>query len=312
VRFIFDKVFYAREPAIPDRLKAMEGIEVRILDMKGLTGGVQHAKFFVVDNKDAYVGSQNFDWRSLTHVQELGVRTSAPPLVAATVGVFELDWQLAAGATFEQARAKTVAPAPNVATELPYGDGRITVTPGFSPEGLILADDLWDLPRILALIDGAEKRVRVQVMSYEVSNYDGSTFTELDDALKRAAGRGVSVELMVADWSKKPYAIKHLQELQLVDNITVKLVTIPRWSGGFVPYARVIHSKLMTVDGSHGWVGTSNWSGDYFKKSRNLGFFLDGKLVTDDLDTFFERAWASSYAEVVDPNAQYEAPRVKE
>ncbi len=149
-------------------------------------------------------------------------------------------------------------------------------------------------------------------MSYALDNYDGSTYAGLDNALVAAAARGVQVELMVADWSKGSRKMARLQELQMLDNITVKLVTIPQHTDGFVPFARVVHAKLMSVDGQHAWIGTSNWSGDYFHQSRNMGFVFEGAAITNDVDAFFERTWHSEYAHVVDPKATYEPPRYKE
>jgi len=51
------------------------GITIRRLNWDNQTHlkGVLHSKFFVVDNAVAYVGSANFDWRSLAQVKELGL-----------------------------------------------------------------------------------------------------------------------------------------------------------------------------------------------------------------------------------------------
>lgn len=44
--------------------------KVRRLDLKRLLGnGVLHSKIWIVDDQHMYVGSANFDWRSLTQVQ---------------------------------------------------------------------------------------------------------------------------------------------------------------------------------------------------------------------------------------------------
>lgn len=45
-------------------------------------GGVQHAKYF---------GSQNFDWRAIEHIQELGLRVRVPEVVQALGALFEYD-----------------------------------------------------------------------------------------------------------------------------------------------------------------------------------------------------------------------------
>jgi hypothetical protein len=60
----------------------------------------------------------------------------------------------------------------------------------------------------------------------------------------------------------------------VLPNVEIRVVTLPKASTGFIPYARVIHSKTMTIDGKLAWVGTSNWSGGYFDLSRNLEIVL--------------------------------------
>lgn len=45
------------------------GADIREVNMKALTSGVLHTKFWIVDGKHIYIGSANMDWRSLTQVQ---------------------------------------------------------------------------------------------------------------------------------------------------------------------------------------------------------------------------------------------------
>lgn len=311
VRFVVDKKFYTRNNwSVPDRLAAHDNIELRIIDFDKATGGVQHAKLFVVDGAAAYVGSQNFDWRSLTHVQELGAVVREPNTVKTLSQLFELDWAIAGGAEPSAALAEMKQElASAYPVTLLFEDGEVKLTTVLSPTGLIPDEKLWDLPKILALIDGAKTRVRVQIMTYATVNYDKTTFTRLDDALHAAADRGVSVELIVADWSLASKSLPALKALQAKEKITVKIITIPPASTGFVPYARVVHAKYMTVDGEHAWLGTSNWSGDYFTQSRNAGFIVEGKGFTARLDAFFDTLWSSDYATVLDPAREdYERP----
>lgn len=311
VRFAFDARMLDRNPDVPPRLDAIGGVEVRIYDFSTRGGGVQHTKLFVVDDREAFVGSQNFDWRSLTHIQELGLRVREPALVRAVAALFALDWALAEGETsLEDAR-----PAP---TEMQwpvrarFGGEEVEVTPGFSPNGWLPDEALWEWPQMRAAIEGARERVRLQVMSYHLHLYGGGEWTELDEALRAAAARGVTVELMVSHWETRPDRIADLQALQRVENVEVRIVTIPQASSGFIPFARTIHAKYLTVDGARGWVGTSNASGDYFTRSRNAGFFVEGAVFARRLDAFFDDLWTSDYAEAVDPERTYEAPRVSE
>ena len=308
VRFLADEKFYKTYPETLERLAAHNNIEMRRYDMSELGGGVLHAKYFVVDGQEAFIGSQNFDWRALEHIQELGVRIRHPLLVAPLRDIFETDWQLAGGAP----RSFRVQP-PESGYGLPvtftHNGGEVSASMVFSPRGLLPDAALWDLPKIVELIDLAQKSVCVQLLSYKSVDWDMEYFDDLETALRKAAARRVQVQLLLADWSKGRGSIEGLQSLQCLPNIEVKLVTIPEWSGGLIPFARVIHAKYLVVDGEHCWVGTSNWSKDYFFKSRNVGIVVSGKSFGTQLQQFFESGWNSDYASTVDPGAQYEAPK---
>ncbi|KFE69073.1 Phospholipase D/Transphosphatidylase precursor [Hyalangium minutum] len=304
VRLLVDEKFVKQYPETLERLAARR-VEVRRMDTAKSMGGVQHAKYFIVDGREAYFGSQNFDWRSLEHIQELGLRVRVPEVVRALGTIFELDWTLAAGGSPPASTEKVPGPLP-----VSFGGETVRVTPVFSPQGYLPDPTTWDLPRLVELIDGAKRSVRVQVLTYRARARDGSEFHELEDALKRASARGVKVELMVADWSKRSGTIEGLQALHAPPGLTVKLVTIPRWSGGFIPFARVVHAKYMVVDGEAAWVGTSNWERDYFTQTRNVGLIIEGTAFAQQLERFFSDTWNSAYAAEVDPKATYQPPAV--
>jgi phosphatidylserine/phosphatidylglycerophosphate/cardiolipin synthase-like enzyme len=103
VRFVSSSSFYKTYPQIIDRLRgsigdgasprgAAEGRGVLLLDFKAVAGGVLHAKYFIVDGETVYLGSQNFDWRSLSHIQELGVRVRDRAVAAAMAAMYDSDW----------------------------------------------------------------------------------------------------------------------------------------------------------------------------------------------------------------------------
>lgn len=73
VRLLVDSKFYSQYPDSVNRLAQSENCEAKEIDFSKY-GGVQHAKYFVVDGQQAFVGSQNFDWRALSHIHEIGVR----------------------------------------------------------------------------------------------------------------------------------------------------------------------------------------------------------------------------------------------
>jgi phosphatidylserine/phosphatidylglycerophosphate/cardiolipin synthase-like enzyme len=304
VRLLVDAMFSAKYPEPLGRLSARRGITVRRFEVGPVMGGVLHAKYFVVDGREVYLGSQNFDWRALTHIQEMGVRLRDTGVAAAFAQVFAMDWELAAGA-----RPVAAAPLPE-RFPISAAGAPATVIPVFSPRGHLPHPGSWDLPRLVGLIDGARRSVRVQLLTYKTTSRDGSPFPDLDDALRRAAARGVSVELLVADWSKRAGDVESVQRLSRVPGVTARFLAIPAWSGGFVPFARVGHAKYLVVDGERAWVGTSNWEGDYFTRSRNVGVIVEGAAFAARLDAVFRDGFAGKYAEPVDPDRVYVAPVV--
>jgi len=303
VRFVIEEKFYATYPELPDRFAKLANVELRRYKADK---GILHAKYFVVDGREAYLGSQNFDYRSLEHILELGVRVREPRIAAEYERAFLLTWRAAGGVIAEdELRPRGAFP---VTIEL--GGASAQVDALSSPPEASGTGEGWELPRLVALIDDAKASVRVQLLTYKMTTRDKSYWPELENALRRAAVRGVKVQLLLADWCKRRGTIEPLQALEPLENVEVKLVTIPQWSGGFIPFARVVHAKYMVVDGAKAWLGTSNWERDYFYESRNVGLIVASGPFAARLERFFADGWGSSYATAVDPCAKYEAPRI--
>lgn len=306
IRFLVDANFRGSNADDLAKLEKTKGVELRRIDFDALAGGVQHAKYFVVDGREVFVGSQNFDWRSLEHIFELGVRTDEPTLVRAVQDVFETDWALAGGAPRDARVHQLGQQYPVLIGE---GEAAIKVNPALSPTGWLPDEALYDLPQIVKLIDESRGTLRVQLMTYKV-NEKKLYWEVLESALRRAAARGVSVQLLVADWSARPGSIEGLQSLEVLPGVDVRMVTIPPWSGGFIPYARVIHAKYLVSDGKRAWIGTSNWSRDYFVESRGVGFVVEGASFAGTLDRLFQELWTGPYGAQVEPGRSYPPPKI--
>jgi len=308
VQFTADKGFYQRQyKGTLDRLDARDNIDVDLIDFGALTGGIQHAKCMLVDGDDLYVGSANFDYRALEHIQELGVRVDSPEVGAWVQAVLEYDRAVARGKT-----PKTPEPGkrPSIKALLgnAVGSGSFTLSAAFSPSGSLPDSSTYDLPELVASIHRATESIRLQLLSYKPVDRQGEWWPELDDALRAAAERGVDVKLIVADWSDKPGSIETLASLAALEHCSVSFMRIPQHESGPIPFARVVHAKYMVVDSDFAWIGTSNWQRGYFTKSRNLGFFLDGTEPAGTLAKFFDGNWSSKYAELVAPAATSERP----
>ena len=307
VRFLVENKLCGAYPTTVKRLASRPGIEVRRWQAAQTLGGILHAKYFIVDGQEAWLGSQNFDWRSLRHIQELGVRLRAQGSVAALAQVFAVDWALAGGARPSEA----VVPLPAAATETVTFRGEPTrIRLVASPRGFLPHRDSWDLPALVELIDSARQRLRVQLMSLHLVDRKGRRIPQLEAALLRAAARGVRVELLLAHWMKRRSHIEDARRLQRVPGITVRLLEVPRAKAGFIPFARVIHAKYLVADGRRAWLGTSNWGWGYFHNSRNVGLLVEGEAFAAALDGFFIRGWRAPGAHTLDPDVHYPVPRI--
>ena len=311
VRALGDEGFADTYPDVLARLDAVDGIDVRTYALPEGWDGVHHAKYFVVDGRRVVTGSQNFDWRSLEHIQELGVRLDSPECAEAYSRLFEMDWALAGGAEPDQVPRTELAPRFPVTLEA-LDAGLARATPVVSPRGLLPDEELWDLPLWLAWIDGAQEEIRLQALSYDPVDRDGARFVELEDALVRATERGVAVRLAIADWNKRPGRVEELQALAARPGFEVRFVVVPDDPAGFVPFSRVVHAKLLVVDRERVWIGSSNVSRDYFEASRNAGVALEGRGVGALAAELHEAVFASSYAEPVVPGERYEPRRYRD
>lgn len=83
---------------------------------------------------------------------------------------------------------------------------------------------------------------------------------------------------------------------------------------GQIPFARVNHNKYMVTDNT-AYIGTSNWSADYFIDTAGIGLVMEDTSPADrnetspslrmDLASVFYRDWNSPYAVELKPPPIY-------
>ncbi|MYN28197.1 phospholipase D-like domain-containing protein [Duganella levis] len=307
IRFLLDQkgVGLSEKPTI-ERLKAIPNMDFRILDVNKLTGnGIIHAKYLVVDGATAYIGSQNFDWRSFEHIHETGLRITDPKVVAQVQAIFNQDWN--AQALISQGKPVPVLNATPVAPNIHQDTFLLASPQQYNPAGV--GNSEAGLPALLA---EAKSEVRIQLLDYAPLSYGPKGtrpyYAVIDNAVRSAANRGVKVKLMVSNWNLENPAQVYLKSLAILPNVEIRVVTLPVASTGFIPFARVIHSKAMVIDNQIAWVGTSNWSGGYMDLSRNLEVVMRNEKMAQRLAALHEQTWSSSYAQALDINKQYPKP----
>ena len=312
LQIMADSKFLKTYPEVPALFNELDGAESRILDAATMWDGVLHAKYMLLDDDGFFVGSQNWDWRAMDQIHELGVLVRQPEMAQQVRSVYEMDWNLAAHP--EQARDTDPGPGANL---FELSGAPVKTTGGDLVQGIVAASPrralpegvAWDLPLLVDLIDSAQDSVHLQLLSYGVTDREGRLFEDLDSALRRAAARRVEVRIILSNWSKTKYKMPWIRSLAVLPHLEVRFTNIPDYSKGFIPFARVEHAKYLTVDGKAMWIGTSNWSRDYFYSSRNISLFFLGEGAPAEPDRFFNLSWHSQYAETVTGAGQYTPPK---
>jgi len=300
VRLLLDANMHRTYPMPADSLGKLTNVELRIVDYRRLAGGVQHSKFFIVDGLEAFIGSQNLDWRSLAHIHELGARVKVPAVAKSLEDVFESDWQASD-------TSKTVPPADRAHTSWPLeftqdgSSGQLWLAA--SPRATTPASIPWDRDLLVARLDAARHEIVAQTLTYGRSGY-GFTDSTLHRALVAAAGRGVHVKLLVSDWELGGRGEADLKELAGVPNVEVRISRVAEWSGGYIPFARVEHCKFAVVDTTWLWLGTSNWEPSYFLSTRNVALIVQHAGLASEARKSFEADWNAPTALPLGPDAK--------
>ncbi len=302
IRVILEQKFEKNSLEGIARLKSIPGLDLRILDWSKINGdGIIHAKFFIIDSTQAYVGSHNFDWRALKHIHELGLRITDSGVVMNVQRVFDHDWALTddpGSLKLDEQRAPAFDRA---------GRAYLVASPWRrNPNGV--GDSESELTQ---LIGEAKTELLIQLLNYNPTTYARPKrfYAPIDNALRDAAVRGVRIKLLVSHWNTDEYSVAHLKSLSLIPGIEIRIITIPEAKQGPIPFARTAHSKYMVADGKVSWLGTSNWGGGYFDNSRNLEIVVKDEVLSVRAAKIHAHLWSSPYAEPVQVQKSYPKPR---
>ena len=302
VRLLLDARMSKTYPQPAESLATLPNVTVRRVDYGRLAGGVQHAKFMIVDGREAWLGSQNLDWRALTQIHELGVRMRDSRLAAAATAVFETDWN---GADTTRAFTPAKSPATRWPIAVKQPGGAAQAWFGASPPKTNPAGIPWDRDLILERIHRAQREICVQVLQYGVKSH-GATDSTIHRALIAAGERGVSVKLIVSDWAIGGSNEPVLRELSTHKNVELRISRVPFEGTKYVSFARVEHCKFMVVDDEWLWVGTSNWEPSYFMTTRNVGLTVRDRALAKEARLAFQNSWTAPSAIALTRDARIE------
>ncbi|XP_003393457.1 5'-3' exonuclease PLD3 isoform X1 [Bombus terrestris] len=291
--------------------------KVKSLNFAGLFGGgVLHSKLWLVDRTHLYIGSANMDWRSLSQVKELGLMAlNCSCLANDFAKIFDIYWTVgndgkipSVWPDYLNTRINLKNPMNFTFMNNKYKTFVASSPPPFSPKGRTN-----DVDAILYCIEKAEKFIYISVMDYfPLTIYTAKIkyWPIIDDALRTAAiERKVHIRLLISSWKhtrkSEVFFLKSLMEL--TDSyagvkIEVRKFIVPT-NPDFdrIPFSRVNHNKYMVTDVT-AYIGTSNWSGDYFINTAGIGTVFEtigdqtSENLRQQLENIFHRDWYSEYS----------------
>lgn len=269
--------------------------EVHFLNMtKLLKAGVNHSKYMIVDNSTLYIGSSNFDWRSYLQIKEIGLGVYNCPRLAADLNkIFGTYMLIAERDQLPDSLPEELKTSINLESPMPLDD--ISIMLGASPhafddpkhDGRNNTGRTDDIEGLLHVIERARKYIDISVMNYSPRmefKWPHKYWPRIEDALRRAAiERGIRVRLLFSSWgASKPLETVWYNSLNAVQStylkggaIHVKLFKVPAYDDfqKSIPFGRVKHDKYMVTDRDL-YIGTSNWTPDYFENSCGVGIVI--------------------------------------
>ncbi|KAM4625085.1 5'-3' exonuclease PLD4 [Polymixia lowei] len=295
-----------------------KGVQVRKVNFGRLTKGVLHSKFWIVDRRHLYIGSANMDWRSLTEVKELGVVIyNCSSLAEDLHKIFQSYW------TMGHPNSSLPEPWPaKYDTDINEYHPLVVKTDNVSsriylsasPPSFCPLSRTQDLESILTVISGAQQFIDVAVMDYfPTTRFERPQryWPVIDDAIKRAAfERHVKIRMLIScGLDSDPAMLPFLKSLASMHspgqniNIQVKLYIVPVGNQSNIPHSRINHNKFMVTD-EVAYIGTSNWSADYFSTTAGVGLVVSQqgphpvwktRALQGQLRAVFDRDWHSQY-----------------
>ncbi|KFP87686.1 Phospholipase D4, partial [Apaloderma vittatum] len=293
-----------------------KGAHVKRIDFGHLAGGVLHSKFWIVDMKHIYIGSANMDWRSLSQVKEFGaVIYNCSCLAEDLWKTFSTYWDLGHAIPFPWPLNYSTHINKHHPLEVEFKGILTEAYFSASPPAFCAENRTYDLFAITSIISEAQKFVYVSVMEYFPTSrfiHPERYWPTIDNALRRAAfNNRVKIRLLVSCWTHSdPNMFYYLRSLRALDNprahisVSVKLFIVPVLNHTNIPHGRVNHNKYMVTD-QVAYIGTSNWSEDYFVNTAGVGLIIKQNLtnvqrrylpIQEQLKNIFERDWNSKYA----------------
>lgn len=295
VRILLDSTTLESNPSptyrrMRDSLNRIPGIEVRAVDFRPYSRYPEcmlHTKYIIVDASTCVIGSHNWSYSAFADNRELSLLVKDTAIAHELRWVFDTDWLVAVREFSDSLR-----------NAVPRASGRssdslltLVVT---SPFRLSDTTVLSTADALRRTVGQARSKLDIEVNSLttRIDFGEGKHFLLLDSLLRKVAGKGVSVRLLVDKWAYdvEPQLFRNLED---VNNIEVRVIDISEL--GPLPGTGTVHAKLVIADGKRALLGSATFSQRQIMECRNVGLLVKDRAVIADLQKVFDKDWNSAY-----------------
>lgn len=266
-----------------ESLNQIPGITVRALDLRPYSryaGCLLHAKYIVIDNRIAVIGSHNWSYGAFADNRELSLLIRDTAVTRQLSQLFEQDWQLAA-----THQAEPLQPTAGAA------GAELVVT---APSGLSAVPLLSTREALARLCSSAQKGLVIEVNSLTSRADFGSEseFRWTESLLTATADRGVRIRLLVDKWAYEQEP-ELLRRLNRQPNLAVRVIDIA--PSGPNPRTGTVHCKLVIADERRALLTSATLSQRQLLECRNVGVMIEQPGVVRQLQQIFDTDWSSPY-----------------
>lgn len=233
-----------------------------------LTG--THAKLAVIDDRIAYMGSSNWNWRGLKYNYETNIKTENPDIIKEANVFLDHRWKRTSSGT--------------VANN--------------SSETLLTGKEYFN--EVRTRLAAATSRVQIVIYDVQYSTTTKNFPTILLDEVLNATKRGVKVQILLDDSTldTRPNVIKFLKNnnipFRVDDDAPViaqsRMLEFMSKNNIHEDLILITHSKLLIIDGVV-YVGSHNWTKDGLDTSGDATMKTKDSNVLSDYLRAFGDAW---------------------
>lgn len=251
---VIEDASFQRSPGKQELVNQLKSAGINFM-MASPGFSISHWKFFVIDDRLAYISTMNWVTRT-DQMRDMGVFVTNPSIIAELLSVYNQDIINSKNST--------------------------AITPTLTQPNLVWSP-INSEAKIVALINSAQTSIDIWIENMGETN--------VHDALKNAVNRKVKVRLLTSQCGLGMPASASFPILKTLSEAGIDVRGEPFPANEEIPY---IHAKSITVDQKTVYLGSENFSLNSLLKARELGIIFEDAAIESRMHELYEKDWSKA------------------